>query len=248
MLQLLQKCLRALIVEKAIEEVASTIKYPDDYVGPPNIDDQLATLRKYFPDVGDANKRLIGMIKNGKKPENDHANEDRGYWCIPHWSALGSTYSEAIDRCIAMIKHVHGDAKVIDETHDCLKESHILQTQNKVRIMDILHKKQNAMTIIIEAQFGIRHRGRSSNYANRMMPSREYSLGIYENLIMLLLCPQRLSDNALGIDAAGDQFRTNIADKFDKSLHISQRGGRLIIGYDDSRLVSENYGASSFFV
>jgi hypothetical protein len=61
--------------------------------------------------------------------------------------------------------------------------------------------------LVVAAQFGLRHRGRSVRRAREVMNASEFCLGAFAIGIMLLTHPERLKHyDDLWIDCAGDEF------------------------------------------
>ena len=171
------------------EEVVSTYGYPPEYRIKP-IDEQIAILKQHFPN-------LISVdISVASKPLPAGAE---GYFAIPRWQKIAPTYAQAVDKVLDAIMQrrvLWGSAA-----------GPVLETAKKSDSISQISRNQNTPNIlIVPAQFGLRHRGRSFRRVRAVMGYREFGLGAYEVSIMLLAHPERLgwSSGLLWITCAGD--------------------------------------------
>ena len=235
------------------EEVASDNGYPSDYQGPKSINDQIDTLKQRFPRIGSANEELISKINSGEVTLSNtpkrFTEEDRAFWCIPHWSLLGKTYNDAVWQVLERLS-IGRHHDLYDRRHTRVTRSYLKETKEKSRMMNELRDKQGADILIVEAQFGLRHRGRCVDRALRCFTGNEFGLGTYEVAIMLLLSPERLSNNLdrLEIDCPGDICRDSADDKFDSSPVFGIEKGKLNFGYGSSDEALYCAGSASAFI
>lgn len=253
----------------AHEEIESDLGYFSGYKGPGSIADQLAKLRKFFPQIGGVNEELVASIERGDVKLSNipkrFPEEDRHFWCIPHWTNLGVTYDEAIIKVLeAFGEKVDGafgeriydaDDMSIHPTDPNLGD--LKQTKRKIGMMNQIMLAQDADILIIEAQFGLRHRGRSVRRARVVMSEEEFGLGIYEILMMLLLSPERLADRKdLRIDAAGDEWQRKSSNgrRADRFAHFSYGCGDAVhlcqpyLDMEDNNADKYSGSASAFIV
>lgn len=245
------------------EEVESDTGYFSGYKGPGSIADQLAKLRKLFPQIGGVNEELVASIERSDVKLSTipkrFPEEDRHFWCIPHWTNFGITYCEAIAKVLEVfgdkIDDVFGD-KIYDalDISSDTTSGHLKQTERKINMINKILLKQDADILIIEAQFGLRHRGRTMRRACVVMGEDEFGLGIYEILIMLLLSPERLAYyNDLWIDVAGDEWCSKIGRRSNYAPRLLYDSGDLIhlvitgIAVDDNA-AGRNSGTVSAFI
>jgi hypothetical protein len=89
-----------------------------------------------------------------------------------------------------------------------LGPNQLRQSQKSTTMFQKLGDEQNGHDIlVVPAQFGIRHRGRSVRRAREVMNANECGLGAFAIGIMLLTHPERLKHyDDLWIDCAGDEF------------------------------------------
>ena len=104
--------------------------------------------------------------------------------------------------------------------------------------------------LVIPAQFGILHRGRSVRRALEvMMNSNQFGLGAFAVGIMLLTHPERLqSYNDFYIDCAGDKFSTEIVGVFDDAPFFKFYGDKVMFGTRWVGYTFDFFGSASGFV
>ena len=243
----------------AHEEIKSTFGYLSGYKGPGAIRNQIDQLQKIFPQLGGANQELIAKIENGKVmlsdiPKRYPDKEDRDLWCLPCWSKVASTYNEAVVKVFGLLNNACGDRfHYVMATGDF-----ILETDRKAQMMSDIQAQQGADIIILELQFGLRHRGRSIRCAREFMGELEFGLGAYEIGIMLLLSYllqlnrlNRFDDhwfNQLWVDAAGDEWRFEVTDNFVYAPFFLLTRGWLEFGVCRVDTAENQSGSASAFV
>jgi hypothetical protein len=102
--------------------------------------------------------------------------------------------------------------------------------------------------LLVPAQFGLRHRGRSVRRAREVMESNEFGLGAFAVGIMLLTHADRLQHyDDLWIDCAGDEFHDpqNSGAPFDRAPCFGFRDDGLRFDADWSALAYDLYGSAS---
>ena len=197
------------------EKVASIYGYLSGYKGPVMYDavaKQIVFLQKLFPGLGSANEGLLMQIKSG---EIELPNYAEGWFAVPNiWKPgglpiFGKTYSEAFQKVLDTIKKTR-NSKFHNYREGQINEKRLRQSARTKEFFEKLSETQGHPDIlIVPAQFGIRHRGRSVRRAREVMldVSSEFGLGAFAVGIMLLTHPERLKDlNDLWIDCSGDEF------------------------------------------
>ncbi len=242
----------ALIVEKtsefslssqfAKEEIRSGYAYPQGY-RVKQIDEQAELLRKFFPDLG-ANSELIQSLAERPLP----AGAD-GWFAIPRWEKIAATYDEALLKvllCIAVTR------KFCDHREGKLDGRYLRQTYQAIAAWKKLGEEQNGDILVVAAQFGIRHRGRSVRRARRVMIAREFGLGAFAVGCMLLTHPEREQEQEqreqLHIDCAGDEFRPDEGGPFVNAPSFRFRDDELRFHTSEVDSASEVYGSASGFL
>lgn len=179
------------------EEVKSNYGYLSGYKKPKGVTEQTNLLRQLFPGVGFADENMA-------RP--DVANAE-GYFAIPRWQSIAPTYGEAVQKVLdALSKAYKGKFKNWREGQ--LGTDQLRQSAKSVAMWEQIGEAQKGFDILlVPAQFGIRHRGRSVRRAREVMESNEFGLGAFAVGIMLLTHVDRLKHyDDLWIDCAGDEF------------------------------------------
>ncbi len=197
-------------------------QYPKNY-SPKPLKDQLKTLTKHFPN-----------LKGMKLPEEPE-NKLESIFLIPSWQLIATTYSEACRKVFEAITSTR-------KTYAYVNFSNIKETDRKAAMW-----KDNVNCIVISAQFGEKHKGKSvKQVRNELEMTQEVPLGGYETGIMLLTHPERLQDfNDLWIDCGGDTY----VDGGSLQAPVwSFNGGELEFDTKDVDGAHENYGSASGFL
>ena len=181
----------------ADEEISSTYDYPKGYQVRP-IAEQVARLKELFPELNGANLE----IAKGELPEGAE-----GWFAIPRWERLGKSYAEAFEqRIIPTLEATF--PKFCNYRKGELSAKYLRQHPRTIEMYERLAAEQEGYDIlIIPAQFGLRHRGRSVRRAREMFVANEFGLGAFAVGCMLLTHPERLVCwEQLHIDCGGDEY------------------------------------------
>lgn len=181
----------------ADEEVESSYGYLSGYK-PKGITDQTNILRQLFLGVGFADEKLA----EGTLPPNAE-----GWFAIPLWEKIAQTYGEAVQKVLDLIKQTR-NGKFYNYREGQLGPQCLRQSQKSAKAFQKLGDEQKDYDIlVVPAQFGLRHKGRSVRRAREVMNSSEFGLGAFAIGIMILTHPERLMNyDDLWIDCAGDEF------------------------------------------
>jgi len=191
----------------ADEEVRSSFGYLSGYK-PKGLTEQTNRLRKLFPGFGYTNLDLLTQIEKG---EIELPKNTEGWFAIPNWmknpNIFGATYSGALQKVLDTIKQTQS-GKFQNYREGQLDEQHLRQSARTQKFFRELSEAQgNPDILIVPAQFGIRHRGRSARRAREVFLQNEFGLGAFAVGIMILTHPERLMHyDDLWIDCAGDEF------------------------------------------
>lgn len=189
------------------EEVSSTYGYLSGYA-PKGLTEQCNRLRELFSGIGFANLDLLTQIEKGDVPLPTGAE---GWFAIPNWmknpNIFGSIYSGALLKALDTIKQTR-NGKFYNYRDGQLDEKRLRQSAQSQKFWTELADAQgNPDILIVPAQFGIRHRGRSVRRAREVFAGNEFGLGAFAVGIMILTHPERLMHyDDLWIDCAGDEF------------------------------------------
>lgn len=187
----------------ADEEVKSSYAYPKGYKVK-GITEQTNILRQLFPGVGFADEKLA------EQPLPPNAE---GWFAIPKWQTLAPTYGEAVEKVLAMIG---SKRKFYNYRDGQLGAEYLRQHEKTVKAFQKLGREQKGHNIlVVAAQLGMRHRGKSVRRAREVFAENEFGLGAFAIGIMVLTHPERLvAWEQLHFDCAGDEFASGAGGDF----------------------------------
>jgi len=226
------------------EEVASTCGYSTtelfSYSTPKSIAIQVERLREFFPGLGTVDESIA---------TRDLPINAEGYFAIPRWEIIASTYGEAVQEVLDLFKW-NRDSRFHNDCEDQLGLQYLRQNSCTMVKFEQLSEQQTGHDILVfPAQFGILHRGKSVRRAREVMPSNEFSLNAFSIAIMLLIHPERLHHyNDLSINCAGDECSSDADGYFDKAPWFNFDAGWVNFSADDVDNVTEDYGSASAFL
>ncbi len=224
----------------ADEEVKSSYGYLSGYK-PKGITEQTNILRQLFSGIGFADEKLA------EQPPPANAE---GWFAIPKWQSVAKTYNEAVQKVLELIKQQRKD-KFYNYREGRLGEKYLRQHERTAKKLETLAEQQKGYDIlVVTAQFGLRHRGRSVRRAREVFTANEFGLGAFEIGCMLLTHPERLQHyDDLWIDCAGNEYAPPGADgAFSRAPYFYFYDGKVEFGalwFDDA---SGRYGSASGFL
>jgi len=223
------------------EEVASNYGYLSGYTSPRSITEQCNILRQIFPGVGNALEKLA---------EREVPKHAEGWFAIPKWQSIAPTYAEAVQKALDALKSAR-NGNFYNYRDGQINNQRLRQLAKMEAVFQKLGDEQKDHDIlVVAAQFGLRHRGRSVRRACEVMQANECGLGAFTVGIMILTHPERLQHyNDLWIDCAGDEFDDPDADgRFDHAPCLRFSGGGVRFGTVWSGGASDSYGSASGFL
>jgi hypothetical protein len=226
----------------ANEEVASNRRYPSAYHGFKSIISQVDILR-----------RLIPELENATYDENIATQPlppgAEGWVAIPRWDLIASTYNIALERVLALIRQTRRD-QFYNWRKGKINEQYLRQSILSIRFWQQLGEKQKGHNIlIVPAQFGLRHRGRSVRRAREVFAVNEFGLGAFTIGIMLLTHPERLHRNDnLWIDCAGDEYALGKGGDFSRAPYFIFFGSAVRFDMDKVDSTGGHCGSASAFL
>lgn len=225
------------------EEVTSNYGYLSGYK-PILVHDQVEMLKKKFPELGDSPTvgNLAGDVPNGAE----------GKFAIPNlWRpepVLTGTYNDNVVRVLNLIKQDR-NGKFYNYRDGQLGPERLRQSARAEATMRKLSEEQGHPDIlVIAAQFGLTHRGRSVRRAREVMVDQgQYGLGAFAIGVMLLTHPKRLRYcNELWIDCAGDEFDDpDAGNRFVRAPIFTFNGGEVAFGTLWTNDAQARYGSAS---
>ena len=226
----------------ANEEVKSSYGYLSGYKKPKGITEQTNILRQLIPGIGFANEELAQK----PLPENGEAE---GYFAIPRWESVAKTYGEAVQKVIDMIKQTR-NGNFYNYREGQLGSRYLQQSGKTAKAFRKLGEEQKGYDIlVVPAQLGLRHRGRSVRRACEVFTANEFGLGAFAIGIMLLTHPERFQHyDDLWIDCVGDEFAPEADGVFSRAPLFCFGGDE--VEFDTRRVgrARGGYGSASGFL
>lgn len=221
----------------ADEEVESSYAYPKGYKVK-GITEQTNILRQLFPGIGFADEKIA------EQPLPPNAE---GWFAIPKWQTLAPTYGEAVEKVLAMIA---SKWKFYNYRDGQLGAEYLRQHAKTAKMFQKLGDEQKDYDIlVVPAQFGLRHRGRSVRRAREVFQANEFGLGAFAVGIMLLTHPEReVQWEQLHVDCAGDEFSPDAGGGFSFAPLFYFRDGKVKFSARWFGDANGLYGSASAFV
>ena len=221
----------------ADEEVQSSYAYPKGYKVK-GITEQTNILRQLFPGIGFADEKLA------EQPLPPNAE---GWFAIPKWQTLAPTYGEAVKKVLAMIA---SKRKFYNYRDGKLGAEYLRQHAKTAKMSQKLGDEQKGHDIlVVPAQFGLRHKGRSVRWAREVFMANEFGLGAFAIGIMLLTHPEReVQWEQLHVDCAGDEFSPDADGGFSDAPFFDFYDGKVEFYADWCDDADEYYGSASAFL
>ncbi len=221
------------------EEMESSHGYLPDYKLK-GITEQTNRLRELFPGIGYADEKIA---------EDDLLKHAEGWFAIPRWEKIADTYGEAVRKVFNLIKQTR-DGKFYNYREGQTGPKSLRQTVKTATVFQKLGDEQKDHDIlVVPAQFGLRHRGRSVRRAHEVFAENEFGLGTFAIGIMILTHPKRLQHyDDLYIDCAGDEFAPH-ADGFFSLVPVFEfNNGKVEFSAVRVGNAYDYYGSASGFV
>ena len=189
------------------QEVPSSYGYLSGYTRPKGVTKQVEGLLQRFPDL---NPESALRYEHDVYPTLSLPEWVEGPFAIPQPERVAPTYGEAVKTTLVLLNKAR-NGKFYNYRGDNLGEAYLRQHERTIRMLQTLVEQQeNPDILIVPAQFGIRHRGRSVLSAREKFQAREFGLGAFGTGIMILTHPERLQQyDDLWIDCAGDEYASD---------------------------------------
>jgi ribosomal protein S16 len=203
----------------ANEEVRSSYTYPKEYKGPKPIADQIKALAKIF-DLDPSH--AIEFAKN--LPTLPEGAE--GWFAIPSVDALAKKHfpevTDPVQKYCQAVQLVHAKIAASRSFYN-YREGQITPAQLRVHArtahaLDLIAETQKGDILIVAAQLGMRHRGKSVRRAREVFVANEFGLGSLVVGSIVLTHPERLVRwEELDMDCSGDEFSPEADGDFSRS-------------------------------
>jgi hypothetical protein len=223
----------------ANEEVKSNYGYPQGYAVKP-VCEQLVELSKHFNglntnDVLACSKELPALPAGAE-----------GWFAVPRWEKVAKTYNEAVEKVLDLI----GKTRTFyNYRKGNLGPKYLRLSERTAVALQMLGERQKGDFLLIPAQFGLTHRGRSVRRVRVVYTPNEFGLGSFIAGCMILSHPERLVQwEQLHIDCPGDEYSPDADGVFSHAPFFRFFGGGVgFLAYWFVRAY-ECYGSASAFV
>jgi hypothetical protein len=232
------------------EEVVSQNAYPAKYRGPEPIENQIKTIANIFNLFS---PQAIKFANN--LPELPEDAE--GWFAIPTAEALARNYfskvtdpAEKYCRAVNLILEKIAASRLFHN----YREGQIVPQTLRIHVrtaefIERLIETQPGDILIIAAQLGMRHRGRSVRRAREVFTANEFGLWSLVIGSIALTHPERFTRiEELDIDCAGEEFSVDADDQFDDAPLFCFGVGRLGFNTSFAGNASPDYGTASAFL
>ena len=223
----------------ADEEVPSTYGYLSGYK-PKSVAEQMVALKAIFPKLESFDESAVAKeLLAGAE----------GNFLIPRWQELAPTYGEAVELVLAALKKSR-NGRFVNYRENQLGPDRLRESAKKSDMFQKLGNEQTGHNVlVVQAQFGLRHRGKSVRRARVVMGGNECGLGAFEIGIMLLTHPDRLANyDDLYVDCSGDEYAPGADGVFSSAPSFFFGGGGLEFDTRDVDYPHDYYGSASAFV
>lgn len=192
----------------ADEEVRSSYTYPKEYKGPKPIVDQIKAVATIF---GLDPTQALEYAKN--LPALPEGAE--GWFAVPSVDAIAVKYfpevTDPADKYCRAVQLVHtkiGESRSFYNYRDGqITPAQLRVSARTAHALDLVAEKQPGDILIIAAQLGLRHRGRSVRRAREVFVQNEFGLTSLAVGSIVLVHPERLVRwEELDMDCSGDEF------------------------------------------
>lgn len=234
----------------ANEEVRSSYTYPKEYKGPKPIADQIKAIAKIF-DLDPASAleyaKSLPQLPDGAE----------GWFAIPSVDALAAKHfpevTDPVQKYCQAVQLVHTKIAASRSFYN-YREGQITPAQLRVHArtahaLDLIAETQKGDILIVAAQLGMRHRGRSVRRAREVFVANEFGFGSLAVGSIVLTHPERLVRwEELDMDCSGDEFAPDADGGFSVAPFFGFRGGEVKFGAYWFDGADESYGSASAFL
>ena len=235
------------------EEVRSNYKYPKEYKGPKPIATQVDIVAGlYTLSLGNTSEFLNKVLPTLALPQGAE-----GWFAIPSVDAVAKVHfpevtdpSERYVRCVLLaLEKLKASRPFYNYRDGQITVETLRRHARTAEALRLVTEKQTGDIIVIPAQLGMKHRGRSVRRARALFAGNEFGLGAWEVVNIALTHPDRLvTYEELDMDCAGDEFDPGDGDGFSYSPCVCFRGGGVRFDTEWFDFALGGFGAVSGFV
>ena len=191
------------------EEVKSNYGYPQGYAVRP-IPEQLLKLATHFPNLDpEPTLKLYQQLPDLSffVPEIWMGRDIRrwvSWFVVPRHKLIAETYNQAVEKVLDLI----GKTRAVSVYNkDKLGPKYLRVSERTAVALQMIGEKQKGDFLLIPAQFGLTHRGRSVRRVRMIYAPNEFGLGSFITGCMILSHPERIVQwEQLHIDCPGDEY------------------------------------------
>lgn len=219
----------------ADEEVPSGRGYPLAYAPRP-LPEQALRLRGAFPRLGE-------FVSAAPPPLPAMAE---AWFLIPDWRRVASTYNVAVTDALAVLAQSRPTSLARIER---LGSNSLRPHERTAAMSQRLPALGDSGLLLVAAQFGLRHRGRSVRRSRARFEDREFGLGAFAVAVMLFTHPERITQfDQLYLDCAGDEYSASDEQQFSEAPYFRFLDGRLAFGTSWYGTSDAYFGSASAFL
>ena len=230
----------------ASEEVASTYGYLSGYTKPVAVTDQVDILRGYWPRL---NPDSVLQYYREVYPSFELPGWVEGPIVAIRTGFFSDNYGEELEEVLKALKKAR-DGELYNCREGQLGAEYLRQSERTQAKLRVLTERQwGSDLLILPAQLGIRHRGRSVRRARETMSASEFGLGSAITGTAILTNPIRLTQyDDLWIDCAGDEYSPDADGVFGGAPFVSFDDDEVKFGADEVEYCDDGYGSASGFL
>ncbi|MFH1611545.1 MAG: hypothetical protein ABIA83_03005 [Patescibacteria group bacterium] len=237
--------------EYANEQVASTWVYPPEYTGPAPIGEQIDKLATLFGlSLGETMRFVLQVLPTLTLPDGAE-----GWFAIPSVNAIADRHFKSVTNpheryCRAgklMLEKLEESRSFCNDRAGQITADYLRQHARTAMMIERIATEQSGDILVIPAQFGLRHRGKSVRRSRATFRKDEFGLGAPAVGSMAFTHPKRFVRwNQLHTDCAGDEFVA--AAESLRAPIFGFVGGELRFDTDPVDDADERYGSASGFL
>jgi len=232
------------------EETSSNYTYPQEYRGPRQIEEQIKVIAEIF---GLDSAQAFEYAKT--LPQLPEGAE--GWFAIPSVNALAAKhFSEVTDpaekycRAVQLvIEKLAASRKFYNYRDGQIDPQHLRVHSRTAYALDLITQEQKGDILIIAAQLGMRHRGKSIRRAREVFVPKEFGLEAIAGGSIALTHPERfVRSEELDMDLSGNEWSWDADGSFGYALSLDFRGGGVGLGASEVGSVARYFGSASGFL
>ncbi len=231
------------------EETESSCVYPSTYKGPKPIEQQIAAIAEIY---GLDPTQALEYVKN--LPALPEGAE--GWFAVPSDEAIAKLFPDIADKaelyCAMLrliISKIAASRKFYNYREGEIDTRHLRQIQRTAEMLAKAAETQPGDILIIAAQLGLRHRGRSVRRARECFVANEFGLCPVIVGTIALTHPERFTNSSeLDVDCAGGEWSWSADGVFDYALLLFFYDGEVRLGTRGLESVDQDFGSASGFL